>query len=231
MWGAGSRLPRQRGAGQSERGFARQLLSPKLPPEHGHVCVPFQYLPVSFPVKAFWLCVSVVPDSLGWVTCIRWAACQNPRDMASDRPCQASALPVLSEAGKTCRQECHARGKAAEPGEGCGTVPAQHQLLTSSALPRCLLGSGGGCVCPRQVPGSGMPHHTVTTAINHSQHTPSYQAQATGSSQTSAVREVRPLLLSITCILTAPSFPQRVPDCLHSNPHTPTPASYETGGQ
>lgn len=129
------------------------------PPEHAHVCVPFQCLPVSFPVKAFWLCVSVVPDSLGWVTCIRWAACQNSRDMASDRPCQASTLPVLSEAGKTSRQECHARGKAAEPGEGCGAVPAEHQLLTSSALPRRLLGSGGGCVCPRQVPGSGKPRH------------------------------------------------------------------------
>lgn len=38
----------------------------------------------SFPVKAFSLCVSVVPDSLGGVLCISRATCQVPgRDQHS----------------------------------------------------------------------------------------------------------------------------------------------------
>lgn len=67
-------------------------------------------MPVSFPVKAFCLCVSAAPDSLAWAWCFRRAMCQNSRGVASDCPCQASALPVPTKAGKTHRQECHARG-------------------------------------------------------------------------------------------------------------------------
>ncbi|TKC53443.1 hypothetical protein EI555_014898 [Monodon monoceros] len=48
---------------------------------------------VIFTVKAFWLCVSVVPDSLGWVTCIRSQAGSNPTQINQpDLPQHKSSL-------------------------------------------------------------------------------------------------------------------------------------------
>lgn len=104
-----------------------------------------------------------------------------------------------------------------EPGEGYEDIPAERQLLTSSAsqMPACLAGMGG-CVAPGRCRAQEC-HSTGTTAINCSRHTLSSQAQDTGSSQTSTRREARPLLLPITHSPAPLPSLHCAPGCLGSN--------------
>lgn len=120
LWGAGpwgSADPRQRGMA-NQRDFEQQLRDPKLPAREGHVSFLVQYLPISFPVKAVWLCASVAPGSLGR------ALGQNSRGVASDCPFR----PLLSlcscwkntQAGMPHRRACHGTS------EGCSGIPVEH---------------------------------------------------------------------------------------------------------
>lgn len=173
LWGAGPRGSHAREQQANQRGSVQELLGPKRPPEWGtcQCSIPgfacfFSVFACFFPVKAFWLCLSAVPHSLGWALCIGRAACQEPRGVASD----FSLQPLLSlcpqklekHAGKNATLGGRGQGgKTQEPGEGC--PPAE----------RCLPDAWSAATEAASAPGRCRAqecHATVTTAINCRRH-------------------------------------------------------------
>lgn len=218
LWGAGPRGsadPCQRGAGQAEGLCATATGSPAPRQRRGHVSILVQSLPVSFPVKAFGLCVSVAPDSLGWALCTGRALARIPGEWPGT---VLSGLCSLMKAGKIHQQECHTGGHAMKSVEGAVEFLSSASCYNNKLRLPDAHAVKMEAVCQADA-GSGTGHLTISTAIPFACTSHTSRRRPLGLPKLLGYKKRgQAPVLSIIYIPTPSPFPHLCARCLGSEP-------------